>query len=543
MELTPKLEKNGRAFFHPTSIKIDPKGLSMQGLTKWEFPHPTLSGGDNGKAYVVGKEGAWLSFTGFKLTGQAYLSDQNKFDLLEPMGYQMILNEGSEEEMSGFFIKDNEYTLLVNGKIKPPSTIKALSGNPDFTIPFFRVRQLFYFTWEPEYEYTEDALLLVDNLKLNAIPNGTIFDFSEDESPELKSADKNWKGIYFPAFTLRFPKEIDGNNNLEIADKFEVLVKTTETDLIWLDDTGLTSTLDIVMPAPSVTFNQFQGNLHEIRLKLADNTVSDSYIKGAIFLEALASFVKYKAPLTISGLEDGLIDENLAGKKMIFNEGSTTKEAFITVKQAVFFNNDRLKMTVDYDYPSMGISVTNLQDFQVWGDGNDVGFGEKDAVIPINQRAEGKLGETYSITITHIAVARIGGYYVAAGGAEVVTTEDVVGPNGPPVIEFASTVDMVDKYGTDIQTADIFGPGFPSRKPSITTAYFPNNRQETTNVDGTTTSSTNKKELLKNYTTRPISQLASLAPGSSQWRRQREQGYQNIKNRAFTPMREGANNT
>lgn len=434
IDLAPELTENGHAVFYPHHVKLNTQQLSLQGFVGWPLPHAVTSS----DAAIVKSNDTWINFDNFKLTGSAILSDSNDFKLAEPFNFQLKLLTSSD-----FLIAQNKFFLRFNGKLFFPQNVKGVESERIYA-SFFNAKQLFYLA-DVETKVSQH-LDIVPNAKINLIPNYTIIDLSDVDSPSKFASDKAWKGIYFEKFSFKYFKSIDNSNQLKSNNDIvqDIILNNSNDYSSWINPNGLTYKYSTNFASADIgTFNKFSSGFKSVELNIENSIVESGNIKGVIEIPLFSMSEKfsYTVPVTNDGFEDGYLDQSLANKIIVFNPTIPSKKVSLEIKQAVFADRERMDLTADVTYHSIFAKMASLQDLKLWGNGN-FGFLTPNGIVPLANQVVGIFEEKFDVIIDSIGAARIGNVYGLVIRSTIVVPEDIAGADGPPRMEFLSVEEI-----------------------------------------------------------------------------------------------------
>lgn len=430
IELTADIKRNGKAYFDVDRFRINKDGIYAEGLVRWPFPHATVS-----TALPLVKSNKLLAnYNNFTINTAARIAPGNQFKLLEPFNFTINLSQ------SGIiYIYNNEYRFDLKGMVELPQVVKGpIPGIVQ--LPFRHATQLFYFEQDSIGTGNTIAPLAKSNVEL--VTNKYILDLSEEDSPDKFQSDLKWKGIYFQDFDLVLHTALDGNGQFDVVEDVVhnfVQPATRETDA-WVTATGLNLKFDVDFPETAkMAFQTFPAILNKLRLEVNENQIvaENSYLKGGFIIPVISNENKFlfTVPINNLGFQDGYL-ENLVNTQFTFNAGSGDQEIKIVVKRAVLSGYEKIGMTIDLEWPSMGITLAGLRGFNVWGDYN-IGFDNKNGTVPLTQRYNATLSG-YPITIGVIGAGSNDGSYIFATTSDAVLGDDVSGGQGVPSINVYS---------------------------------------------------------------------------------------------------------
>jgi hypothetical protein len=430
IELTANTERNGKAYFDVARFRINKDGIYAEGLVRWPLPIPTLSTG----IATVKSDKLWANYNNFTINTAARIAEGNEFRLLEPFNFKLNLSK------SGLiYIFNNEYRFDLNGIIELPANVKGPMPGV-VQLPFREAEQLFYL--EQDSIGTGHTIAPLAKSRVEVLTKKYVVDFSEEESPGKFQNDLRWKGIYLENFDLLLNTSLDGNGQFDVVQQVVSSVVqpvTHETDA-WVTSSGLNLKLDLNFPdSTDMRFQTFPSMLNKLRLEVAESQIvaEHSYLKGGFLIPVISNTNKFlfTVPINNLGFQDGYL-ENLVNTKFVHNAGSGDQEIKITVTRAVLSGYERIGMTLDLEWPSIGITLNGLRGFNVWGD-YSIGFDSKNGTVPLTQRYNATLSG-YPITIGVIGAGSNDGNYIFATTSDAVMGDDVSGGGGVPSINVYS---------------------------------------------------------------------------------------------------------
>lgn len=435
IELSPTQKENKSAWFVPQTLKLNKKELAVLGFVRWAFPHATISG----KADSVRSVLTSINYDAYTIKAANAILDEksNDFSLVEPLGFRMKLLKTSD-----FFIKDNAFTLRLNGEVYLPEKVKGYEKNSErIMFSFTQVNQLFYL--KIENLALQNNIHILKGTKTVLSPQTVILDFSEKESPLKLATNKSWKGAYFEKFKVNFEQGIDNSNQLYMNDKQTFDLVLTEGDKLksWVTAQGLDFAYSLTLKEKNnVWFNQFGGRLLSFNINIENNSISQSHFKGDIKIPFISVTDNYAftMPLSDNGFQIGALDESLESKAFTFNAKNEEQAVDIVIKRAVFTDKERLDMMIDANWKFLKVDIKGLNNFKIWGNGN-IGFNKVGGTQTLTQQVKGKLSAN-PIVINAIAATFSNQQYAFAVKGEVVISDDVSGKNGAPEILLSSAL-------------------------------------------------------------------------------------------------------
>lgn len=432
---------NGNAEFYAENVVLTVDDLFMEGRVQWDYPHSTT---ETGQARVQSKFQRVL-YNNYLLLENDVAVDGKGFELLEPYGFTINFDDGENSD-SRFALADNILTLHLNGSMTPADKVTDTEGN-NLVYTFTDVRDAYYFSSD---DNADDAnIRILPNAEINLDALGIIFDLSDDQSPAV-IGDEAWRGIYFTNYNIDFPREFDGSNQLILDEPLSLnYTAGNQNGSAWIDPAGmdffLLQTYTDNSTAPTALFNRFSDNFTEIRLDMEDGNISESHIDGFVFIPLLSATEEftYHIPIDNNGLQVSFLDDDLTEREVIFNDAYDELRVIMTVKQAVFKDNERLEMVVDLDWAGIQVQVGNLSELSLWGNGN-FGFYVPNGDKGITSRT-GTYADTYDLTISGVTAAYHNETYGIGFLGSIVLGDESSGISGetegePPLVNLTSTL-------------------------------------------------------------------------------------------------------
>jgi hypothetical protein len=427
IKLDPRKSQNGSATFYPRAAKLNRTELAMEGEVQWQLPHATK----DGKVAFVKSQLSWLNYDRFKLLGAAQLSNQNSFELLDPLDFNLQLSPQSD-----FLISDDKFELRMQGNIQLPEKVKGKQKGK-VTIPFPRTGQLFYLD---SLKIETSDIAPINNTRIYLHPTILTVDLSESVSPGGKGTDPFWKGVYMREYDIQYASFTDQLSQLrfskEIAYRF---TDAAERAAPWVDALGLNFIVSSDLKKDTIYFNSFFGRINHFDLRVERNNVSSSSIAGEILLPVFSTseFYPFTIPVTGEGLQAGYLDD-FGGKSFTFNKGGGEQEIIITVKRGVFEEQRLINMSLQVEWPSLKITTPFVSNFKAWGD-YKIGFGIPHGTKALDTQLQGYLND-YPATLDGIAAGSSAGYYSFAVSGKTELGDDVAGEKGPPSVNIFSII-------------------------------------------------------------------------------------------------------
>lgn len=430
INLKPEHEPNGDATFTPDSVLIDNQYMRLKGVVKWKFPHPTL----NPQNTMVESATSWIIFERYKLTGKTYLKDTTSYQLADPYGFSLTLLPSSYFVLLG----NNNFKISFNGFTTLPQNVKTSQGG-EVKLPFTNAEQLNFIAQEST-ENTS-AIELVEGTGINLLASSYFIDLSDRASPEKKSAQKEWKGVYFAKSTIELPLAPDLTNQLFFKSPSQHTILDTQSspDTCWVTTQGLQLRAKKSAQNPdSLWFNTFPGEISHYELKVTNSVLTQGNIKGNIEIPFLSEkkFFPFTVPLTVKGFATGYLNESLDGLAITFNPDGGEQRIDIVINRAVFANNQRLDVNATFTWPLMNVEMRAVEGLRIWGNGN-IGFLTPNGSIPLTNQLQTVI-KGFEINLDNIGCGRQGNLYAIGISSKIVMAEDVSGADGAPVANIYS---------------------------------------------------------------------------------------------------------
>lgn len=432
IELPAYVERNGNGYFDVERFRINKDGIYIQGNVRWAFPFATLSS----DAAIVKSDVLWANYNNFTINAAARIAEGNYFRLLEPFNFSLELSQ------SGIiYIYDNQFRFDLNGMIGLPANVKGKTAGI-VAFPFRMADQLFYLQQDSLGAGSSIVPLAQSNVEV--ITTSYILDLSDEESPDKFQTDLNWKGVYLTGFDLKLNTSLDKKGQFDMVEAFVTSIQqpsTRETDA-FINSNGLNLKFNLAIPDNvAMIFQTFSSRPRHLRFEIEESQVrgENSYLKGDFLIPVISTEKRFNftVPVNNLGFQDGYL-EDLVNTQFTHNPGSGDQEINITVKRAVLSGYEKIAMTIDLTWPSMGITLADLRGFKAWGDYN-IGFENKNGTVPLTQRYNASLSG-YPVTIGVIGAGSNEGNYVFATTADAGLGDDVSGGEGVPSVNVYSVV-------------------------------------------------------------------------------------------------------
>ena len=475
LSLSPNLFKNGDGYFIYDKGRVNRDGFNVFGKIHWPLPHPVSNNSKN----IVSTNKSWFGVkSNFTIFGQAKLDSSNIFDLIDPMNFRLDLSSNSK-----VIVNDNNYDLMFLGDVYINSDVKTSDDSqyrfyfgyptPESQLNYIKVTGIQNSSNSPKNFITP-----VDNLNMGIFFKEAIIDFSETKSPDKLSGDLFWKGVYINKFFVRmYESSFDGSNQISIPKTFDFDEDLSAGHELWVNSQGLHFKYEnSILNYDETSFNEFKSDLYT-SINIVDNHVESnkSFIKGAINIPLVSKTEEFsfQIPIADNGLQDGFLDEDLTQRVLNFNPYGGENAVNISLKRAIFSDNDHLKFEIDFEVPALSSTVTGVDDFRVYGNGL-IGFGGINKSRALTNQVSGTYKQ-YSTFIEEVGAAFINGDYAFSYKATIDMGSDVNGASGPPVmaissVESAGDIDYVKPIGSSLPEPDIEVPDSSAGSQELTMA-------------------------------------------------------------------------
>lgn len=457
VDLAPRyIERNGNARFYPEKIKLNKEAMEIYGYGKWPLPHNVIT---SEKPYVI-SDGGWVNYDDYAPFGTLPIGEDNKYDLLEPLGFTMNMISTSE-----FQFYQDKFELRMDADIYMPESVEGFEdGRISFQI--VRAEQLFYIE-ESDIEIS-DLISLVDNTQLGLKCNSIILDLDEDTSPLKLQSTSEWKGVYINQFEIDYPAKIDASNQLEFEEYFTTAYElTTQNDFkAWVGPQGLTSYFhDDFEFGNAGTFNSFPAQFNAFSVDIENNAVTDSRFLGSIKIPVIDKYndFEFTVPMSNGGFETGYLNESLEHHGFVFSPYGGENRVDLTIQKATFADNERIDLVLDIEIPYIEATMTGVEDFRVYGD-YYIGFGKANGAKDLEEQVKGTY-DGFTMYIDKIGAGLQGSDYVFSYSATMPLGEEVAGEEGAPRLNIASSASIGDDFAGEIDEGS--APAMELPKPEI----------------------------------------------------------------------------
>lgn len=459
---TTNMDNYGRADFVATHVIVEKDDLKLRGKVKWQFPHSTVGGSP-----LVQSPEKDVLYNRFKIIDLDIDVVAASFDLLDPYGFR-IEYAASSASASNFAILNDVLTLKLDGGMTTSNKVKNMGGQR-ITYHFKEVNNPYYFT--ANNVESDDDFKVANGTTLQINPRAMTFDLSEDQSP-ISVRDSLWKGMYFNDFALRMPVGFDGSGQISTNNEIQAEFVESEEEFTecYVDVNGLKLDLyydwdvDSTSVEVPIVMNSFKSSLSNISLYIHKNMVGESSQLSGFFGVPFLSpgdFFLFNMDITNNGFQEAYLDEDLGLTDYEFsmNDDDYAKAVVIIVKQAVLANRNHLRMTIDLIWPALDIELTNVPNFNIWGDGK-IGFNTPNGSQSLAQQVNGYLpgNQSFEFTVDKVGAISDGGDMGVNVEGNVPVAENISGPAGPPRLKIGSAKMASDKPGAGTNPPDPNAP-------------------------------------------------------------------------------------
>ncbi len=457
ISLTPDIDRNGDATFYPSRIRLDKRRLEIFGHVGWTFHLPQK----DGEPVVITSDSLWMNYDVLKLNGPAKFHANNRFELLEPYDFQLNFDEESD-----FYLTNNFYKQRFSGEVVMPDNVASNTGN-EVVYQFNKWSQLHYNTIDLDLQ--NDPVSLTKNTNINLVPETAVLDFSFEESGGSLGNDAEWIGLNYEKYTIRYDAKVDPNQ-LELPETLNhSFTQTTSADQKgWITNGGLQFEIDQMFDEETdgvAFFNEFGGSLKELKLVIEDSEVSEGIVKGFIRIPVITEDERffYTLPVTSDGFEVGYLDEELEERYFSFNRYGGENKVDVTIKRTVFAENERLDLVIDVEIPALGVIMSDVADFRVYGD-YFIGFGKRNGALPLAEQVVGEY-DGFELFIDRIGASFANGGYAFSYSATMPLGEEFKGENGAPRVTMHSVEPLGDQYKQSASNSSPQNADLPSPAP------------------------------------------------------------------------------
>ncbi len=409
-ELAPRNELNGVIYFYPTKVRLDKEELSIGGYAEYPFPHPVNGGAE---APMLATEEGWMNFDRYKPYGELTLGKEVSVDLLEPFDFSLQFAESSQIQL--FY---DEYELKLDGNMLLSDKVESVDGNR-IGVPFRRAEQLYYL--EEERVPLDGDVKIIANTNASFNSLDYVIDLSEKRSPRGVEGDE-WKGIYFNEFDVILQTDLDQNGQLLLDEELEENVNqnASRDTKAWIDGQGLDFAWEEDLRGVEIArFNDFPAKLNQVSIEVENSALKRGAFEGSIVVHAIdpTRDLPFIVPADQNGFKPGYLTESLDNSTFAFNPYGGENKVEVTIRRAVFKNNDHLSLTADFNIPKFGIKINGIRDFNLYGD-YYIGFGERNGATNVSSRPQGEY-DGMKFSLVELGASLTAGNYVFSYNTEV----------------------------------------------------------------------------------------------------------------------------
>lgn len=232
LELKSRSSNKSNTFFVPSGIRLTANRLEIKGYIETKLPLAVKSG-DVGK--IISEE-TYISFNDFNLNGVLHIDKKrNKYELIEPMGFSLELNDKSY-----FTISDNKYELNYSGRVGMPDNAK----NTDGSRIYFNFKEKKNLNTIHINSRRDEVKLpnyrLSEKFSINIEPIEVVIDLSFLNSPE-KIHDKAWFGAYLKQYNIHYKTGTIWNGVINSQQDIiqNVIVESNNSDINTITSQGI----------------------------------------------------------------------------------------------------------------------------------------------------------------------------------------------------------------------------------------------------------------------------------------------------------------
>ena len=440
IKLIPDYEKNGEALFYPEKLRLTTTKMEIFGHIEWQIPLAVYSE----DIAILKTEYGWINYNTYKLIGTLPIEEKSRYiELLDPLNFSINLSEQSKI----FVSNNNHYKFNFQGEVNLPKSVVDINDNP--VSLKFKDEQLFYLTGtNPGF-----TIRLINNTEILLNPKTYIIDFSEDLSPGTHQGDPGWKGILFDNYDISLLRRIDIGKQIKLFQTQNITInnKSSDSAYCFINPMGLNYYLNQAFndSEENSYFNTFPSKLKNLKISIKDNSVENSYAKGKMRIPIISEnrFFDFTIPVNDFGFIEGDFDESLDSLEFLFNSEGGEQLIIITIQRAVFSNNERLDMCIDFEWPSLETGkIERIENFKIWGN-NKVGFGSPNGLYPLPNQITGEING-YPLKVDLIGCGMSPGLYGFGISGTCDMGKDISGTNGPPELNLYSIVDcpLIGEY-------------------------------------------------------------------------------------------------
>jgi hypothetical protein len=422
---------NGEIAFQPDSIWITTNLLRLGGKMRWQLPlianssYPPVF--ESKYNYLGLADGTYLLAS----ANPVLMDELEIVNLLEPYGFQMQFNPSTE-----LLVYESKYTASLDGFAQLPTKVKDLDGST-LLMPFTDQQALLYME-ETGQSSPPERIDFLGNSDFGLRGKNYVVDLSELQSPGDFTADSTWKGVYFKSLDVMIPEHGEESGQLSATEELEVNLVNLISDstTAYVDYTGLNFITKIPFQSAEILyFNTFPSTQTELSINITENEFIDGELVGGIHIPFvdIAEVFPYTVPLNSYGFQIGNMDESLVDRDFIHNtEGADPEKVEMHITRAVFKNKERIELDLDAAWPEFQVSLGNIQNLTIWGNGN-IGFEIPNGAASLNTQMIAKSGD-YDMVVDYVGCGRDQNAYAFGLSAKMNMAENISGPSGAPVV-------------------------------------------------------------------------------------------------------------
>ena len=447
IEIKPEYKDNGSAYFQPDTVRLTSQKYYLGGKVTWDLPH-AIKGGSKG---VVTSQYTYLVYSDKKLIGSAPLDATNDYELMDPLNFRLNLFK----DQSDFLISSNVFRFRLYGEIYVPQNVKSVDQKR-IAFEFDDKRDVFYFDMSTKI-IRNNELPLVSKANVYAVPKKWILDLSETTSPPRFSSNKSWKGLYYEDFNVEYYTDVDASKQLIFNQKLAHTYNLSKDNglKMWIDAKGLQAKVHRAIAATEdAKFNQFPATLADLNIDV-ENSVTKAKVTGTVRIPFISEDKQFEftIPINDDGFQTGSFDKTLDGYKLVFNPDGGDQLMNVTIKRAVFADNERLDCTIDLEIPKLKVTFSSINNFRIYGD-MFIGYSKRNGSYNLPNHKVGKF-DTWTINIDKLGAGLIKGNYALSYSGSMPLGKDVSGKTGPPRIDISSTIGVKNAVeGVDLSAGD-----------------------------------------------------------------------------------------
>lgn len=450
IDMTPlEEERNGKAYFHTDTIRLNIDGLFIKGKVEWPLPFANTGKFDGS----LETKHDWINFGTYTLQGGIrFLEEENNIELLNPMGFGIQFRYPSIVYMEG----DNKYKVSLFGDVLLPKNIESESGDR-VKVPFSYQKHLFSFDYEGELE----KFRALKGTGFWVEPTSIFMDFSEQESINKFASDKFWKGIYLKKFNIHTYQKTDGKERLKIVENLSHEKEDDENTDAWITGTGLHLKWQQNYN-DTLYMHGFKGNLRQVKMLVDRGMLKEGELNGEVLLPFISEKKQFPFTMTLgnAGLSPGTFDD-LDNTSFTLNKGKKETELTVSIHKPKFTGDDFVEMNLDIQWPELSAEIKNVGNFRIWSN-YAIGFLSPNGTGALTNIINTTF-DTYPMSIEGIGVGSSEGVYALGVVSKIVLGEDVSGTDGAPSVNIYSSI--LSHYAPKVE--DYLETDYEIKSPSL----------------------------------------------------------------------------